>query len=100
MFVLRQPSYTREEAAAAVAQSISVSQVLRILGLRPAGGNHRTLRRHLERWGISIEHFDPIAARGRGAPLRAKPLSEILVEGSTYNRGHLKKRLYAEGLKS
>lgn len=27
------------------------------------------------------------------------PLSEILVEGSTYSRGKLKERLYAEGLK-
>src|SRR5436190_22696055 len=30
----------------------------------------------------------------------AKPLAEILVEGSTYARSNLKARLYAEGLKT
>ena len=33
----------------------------------------------------------------RRAPI---PLDEILVDGSTYSRGSLKRRLYAEGLKS
>jgi hypothetical protein len=28
-----------------------------------------------------------------------KPLAELLVEGSTYPRGHLKRRLFAEGIK-
>jgi hypothetical protein len=49
----------------------------------------------------STEHLDANIARA--AALRAahgpKPLEEILVVGSTYHRGHLKQRLYAEGLK-
>lgn len=73
-----------------------MAEVLRHFGLRPAGGNHRLLRRWLERWDISIEHF----ALEWPAPKREPtPLAEVLVEGSTYSRGHLKKRLYDEGLK-
>lgn len=96
----RRPAYSREEAAAAVADSYSCSEVLRKLGLRAAGGNHRTLRRHLERWGISTAHFDPNVGRRRGGETRATPLAEILVAGSRFSRGHLKERLYAAGLKA
>ena len=72
--------------------------MLRHFGLRPAGGNYRLLRRWLDEWDISIEHFSSarrrrrrasaIAARG-GARRAARPIS----------RGHLKQRLYDEGLK-
>jgi hypothetical protein len=96
---MRLPAYTREEAAAAVAAAQSISEALRLLGLRPAGGNHRTLRRHLERWGIATDHFDPDAGRRANGTRRARPLAEILVEHSTFSRGHLKERLYAAGLK-
>lgn len=95
----RQPLYSRDDAAGAVAASNSISETLRRLGLRDAGGNHRTLRRHLERWGISTAHFDPNVGRRRGGHARATPLAEILVEGSSYSRGHLKERLYNAGLK-
>ena len=93
------PAYTRDDAAAAVAHSLSYAETLRELGLRPAGGNHRTLRTHLERWGISTDHFDPNAGKRRSGRLRATPLTDILVEHSTFSRGHLKERLYASGLK-
>ena len=66
------------------------------LGLRPAGGNHATLKKYLALWGISIEHFD----FGASPPVREPtPLVEILVEGSSYNRAHLKRRLLADGIK-
>jgi ribosomal protein S27AE len=73
-----------------------MSEVLRRFGLRPAGGNHRQLRRWLDEWDISIEHF----TLEWNLPRRARiPLSDIPVEHSTYSRGHLKRRLYDEGLK-
>jgi hypothetical protein len=96
----RRPRYTRDEAAAAVRRSKSLSQALRELGLRPAGGNHRTFRRHLVEWGISTEHFDPAACQARAGRGRAVSLESILVEHSTFARGHLKERLYAAGVKS
>jgi hypothetical protein len=76
-----------------------MAEALRQLGLRPAGGNHKTLRTLIDRYGISTEHFDPYKTqRGQRSP-DATPLEAILVEDSTYSRNHLKRRLYDEGLK-
>jgi len=95
MFV---PRYTERQARKAVAESFTYTQVLRRLGLCPAGGNAALLKKWLARWDISTEHFDPRHDRRSGA--RApKALSEILVEGSTYARSNLKARLYDSGLK-
>ena len=69
-----------------------------------SGGNWRTLKAYaIDVWRIPIDHFDPHAAsrkaleRGR---YPARPLNEILVAASTFPRGQLKKRLYAEGIKA
>jgi hypothetical protein len=91
--------YTEQKVRDAVASSRSLSEALRKLGLRPAGGNHRTLRKLIARYGISTAHLDPNWALRYERPRRAMPLTEVLVEGSNYNRGRLKQRLYAEGLK-
>ncbi|HEY2771543.1 MAG TPA: hypothetical protein VGI87_13290, partial [Solirubrobacteraceae bacterium] len=45
---------------------------------------------------VSTAHFDP---DWRGLIGRARPLDQILVEHSTFHRGHLKERLYDEGVK-
>lgn len=94
------PRWTEAELREAVAAADSLSDVLRHFGLRPAGGNHALLRRWIDRWEISIDHFTFSArSRPRGRQAR-KPLAEILVEGRTSSGGRLKQRLYDEGLKS
>jgi hypothetical protein len=93
------PRYTEWQAREAVASSMSYAETLRKLDVGSTGGNWRTLRIWIGRWGISTEHFDPRALQRRGVSQRPRPLDEILVEGSTYSRGHLKQRLYREGLK-
>src|SRR5690349_16126718 len=85
------PKFTEDEARAAIASSLCWTEASRKVGLRPVGGNPRTLQRWADRWGISSDHFDPYAAasrtaRGRGT---AKPLDEVLVENSTYSRSTL-----------
>jgi len=92
------PSYSEDDVRAAVAQSQSHAQVLRVLDLCPTGGNTAHLKRWLAHWQISTEHFDARALRSP-TPV-ATPLGEILVERSTYARGNLKARLYAEGVKA
>ena len=67
--------------------------------MRPAGGNHRTLKSYAQKWGISTDHFDPYAT-SRGPRETATPIEDVLVENSTYSRGVLKRRLYALGVKS
>src|SRR3954447_11583409 len=73
----RGPRYSEEEARAAVAAARSHFDALVRLGVRPAGGNHATLKKYLALWGISTDHFDwggarpgrPLS-RGGGAPRR------------------------------
>lgn len=92
------PGYTEAQARAAVAESRSYSEALRWLGMRVAGGNHALFRKYVDVvWRIPTDHFDPYAAtRARSNP---KPLEEILVKHSPYDRGTLKRRLFNEGLK-
>lgn len=99
MFVAGQVGFTEQELREAVAASLCYSDVLRRLGMRPAGGNHRTIQKYVRAWGISTAHFDPNAARARATSSRARPLVDLLVVGSTFSRGHLKERLYAAGIK-
>jgi hypothetical protein len=95
------PRFTEAEVRAAIAGSRSWTEALRRMGRCPTGGNPATLKRWALRWQISTDHFDPHAASLTG--LRRfhdrKPLSEILVENSTFSRNKLKDRLYDEGLK-
>jgi len=69
--------------------------------MRGAGGNHRTIRRSAETiWRIPVDHFDPRHRQGEALRRRtATPLDTLLVEDCHYNRGRLKARLYATGLK-
>lgn len=102
MFVSRKPRFTDDDLRAAVAASRSWADTLRRLGYRSAGGNWKTLQSHATRLDISTSHFDPHAASLEGlrrAGFRARPLDEVLVENSTYNRNNLKQRLLAAGLK-
>lgn len=93
------PRYSEREAREAVAASLNYSEALRRLGVDPHGGNHRLFRRWVDKiWQIPTDHFDPDAAR-RPSGIRGAPLEEILVEGSTYSRASLKRRLFTEGLK-
>jgi hypothetical protein len=96
-----QRKYTDEELRTAVPKSFSVAQVLKTIGLRPAGGNYKTVRSRILELGLDTSHF-----LGQGwlkgksitlAPVR--PLSEVLVEGSSAKSHDLKLRLLREGLK-
>jgi hypothetical protein len=95
------PAYTKAQLREAIAESLSWAEALRRVGLRDAGGNFRTIQRHAEEWGIATDHFDPGASRRRTflAQRPARPLEEVMVEGSTYSRAHLKRRLFGDGLK-
>lgn len=89
--------YTEADARAAIAASRSWAEALRRLGYCHSGANPRVLKKRAAEWGISTDHFDPHAAGNRRRVPR--PLGEILVEGSTYSRSNLKRRLYEEGIK-
>lgn len=92
------PRYSEREAREAVVVSRSYSEVLRRLGMRPAGGNHALLRKYLDEvWRIPTDHFD--GGERRIPPVERVPLEDVLVRNSTYSRSNLKQRLYEESLK-
>ncbi len=49
--------YTSEQLREAVAASTSVMEVLRRLGIKPAGGSHTNIKRRIEREEIDTSHF-------------------------------------------
>lgn len=92
-------SWNEEQFIQAVRSHTSMSQVLRALGLQPAGGNYKTLHYHVARLGLDTSHW-----KGKGwnkglevTCREALPLVEILVEGSHYSSNRLRKRLIKEG---
>jgi hypothetical protein len=100
VFVSR--SFTRAELEAAVAGARTMSETLRALGLRAAGGNFATFRKSTRQWGISTAHFDArdvLRERARRRPRTPIRLEQVLVEHSAYNRAQLKQRLFDAELK-
>lgn len=70
--------YTPEMLTEAAAASLSVTDVLRHLGITIAGGNHAHISRQLKRLDIDTSHFRGQAHhRGRRSPRRLSP-EEVL----------------------
>lgn len=95
--------YTKEQLEVAVKESLSIASVCRKVGIKPKGANYGTIRLKLERFEIDFSHFTG-QAWNVGERFREfgkkYPLSEILVENSTYRSNErLKIRLVKEGLK-
>jgi len=96
--------YTKEFLAPIVKDSKSVAQVLKKIGVSTtSGGAYCHVQRRIDEYGIDRSHFVGQAHMKGKKPHnygKKKPLEEILVVGSEYQRGHLKERLLSEGLKN
>jgi len=94
--------HTKEQLQLAVDNSLSIAEVCRQLGIRPVGGNYKTIHRKLAFYQISTEHFTGqvwnVGTRYR--PIKkAQSLDLILVKDSTYcSSSGLKQRLFKEGV--
>lgn len=62
--------YKIDEVAAAVSSSKSIAGVLRLLGLKPVGGNYKTIKRIISENGFDISHF---TGKGWNVGLSFKP---------------------------
>lgn len=91
--------YLKENLEPVVKESKTISEVIQKLKLTAIGGNHKTIKKYISLYEIDISHFETRKDRILRFKNPAIPLEEILINGSTYNRVHLKNRLYAEGLK-
>ncbi len=91
-----------------VAQSRSMSQVLKLLGLRQAGGNYKHVGRHIIRLGLNTNHFkrkgwskgltkENCSSIGRVAAANSVPDSEVFQKDSTFSSSRLKNRLVKLG---
>ena len=94
---------TDEEFRQAVADSLSVRQVLSRIGLVPAGGNYKTVHARVRQLGLDTSHWTGKGWNQGGrykAFGRKATLEEILVENSPYAFTHgLRGRLLKEGWK-
>jgi hypothetical protein len=95
-------SWTDEQLIEAVKNSYSYREVIKTIGLVPAGGNYAQVTRRIEELGLDTSHF-----KGKGwnvgwkfDPRKPKiPLSKLLVNGRETQSHKLRIRLIEEGLK-
>ena len=83
--------WTDDDMKNALASSVTIADALRVLGLTLSNGNYLTVRRFIRKESIDVSHM---MGKAHGSRNTCKiPLNAILVEDSTYDRGHLKRRL-------
>lgn len=85
----------------AVKESKSYRNVIKILGLIPAGGNYDQVKKYIKEYDISTEHFTGMLWN-KGLKFDFKPkreLEEILQKNITYQSFKLKKRLFLAKIK-
>jgi len=95
--------FTKEQLQIVIKNSLSIAQVCRELGIRPVGGNYKTLNNKIKLFDIDVSHFTGkawnVGENFRPFGKKTK-LNDVLVENSTYlSTNHLKNRLFDEGLK-
>lgn len=84
---------SKEAFQAIVNRNTTYTGVLREFGLDPIGGNWNTLKKRLLEEGVSISHFHQ-----KGNGILHRDFQELLVDGSSYNKVLLKRRLLDAGL--
>lgn len=98
---MRGRTWSEHQLRFAASQATSIRQILRLLGLREAGGNYAQIKKYLIKYKLDISHFTGQTwnkgLKGIGKP--RIPLEKILVKNSDYQSYKLKKRLIFLGLK-
>jgi len=90
--------YSKEILEKIVNSSNNYSEVTKKLGLQPFYGNRQTVKKYINLFEISTNHFRLTSSNGKGK--KKIELVDILIENSLYlNTTILKERLYKEGLK-
>lgn len=93
--------YEKSNFIKIIKESKTKIECIRKLNLNTTPGNYDTLNKYIKLYNVDISHFEnntKILNEYINNFVK-KDLVDVLVEHSTYNRVHLKKRLYDEGLK-
>ena len=99
--MFRKRSWTEKQLKNAVKISKSYREVIKLLGLRPTGGNYDQVKKYIKQYKLSTKHFKG-KAWNKGLKMPFKPyivLEDILVKNSTYQSHKLKNRLFSVKLK-
>jgi hypothetical protein len=97
----RGTTWSNEQLRAAVPHARSIADVIRALGLVPAGGNYDQVQRRIRELGLDTSHMTGQGWNVGGAfrPYKERPLDQVLVAGQWTSSHGLKKRLFRAGLK-
>lgn len=92
-------SYDEDELKKIIEKSSCYADVFRYYGKSKSGDSYKNLKFYIQKFNISIKHFDVNAAKTRRAIVSNKyNLVDVLVENSPYKTSsNLKKRLINEG---
>ncbi len=99
--MFKKRSWSETQLKNAVKESKSYRNVIKILGLRPTGGNYDQVKKYIKEYSLSTKHFTG-KLWSKGSKLPFKPLidlKDILVKNSSYQSFKLKKRLFLVKLK-
>lgn len=100
--LMKKRSWPQERLLGAVEKSTSFRQVLKSIGLKPAGGNYAQVKKYVRELKLDTSHFK---GKGWNKGLHFEfvpkiPLKNILVANSSFQSYKLKKRLIQEGIKT
>lgn len=101
IIMFKKRTWSEDQLKNAVKISESYRNVLKILGLRPTGGNYDQIKKYIKQYKLSTKHFTG-KAWNKGLKFPFRPiidLKDILVKKSTYQSHKLKKRLFSVKLK-
>ena len=94
--------YNRNDLVEIVKQSKSIADVCRAIGIKPIGGNYKTIHNYIKLYELDDSHFTGAGwnvGERYTKVVEPKSLSDILVKDSSYQSAKLRKRLIKEGYK-
>ena len=94
--------YNEQDIREAVRTSYSLAETLRKLKLKDVGGNYRTLKNNIIKYGIDVSHFTGQGWNKFGHPSFGNvgaPLSAILDTNSSLSSSNVKERLFNNKIK-
>lgn len=93
--------YVKEELEKIIKECVSIAGVCRRIGIRPIGGNYRTINEKIKIFGLNTSHFTgQLWSKGKKVGPKYKvSLQDRLTINSNYNSHKLKLRLLENGIK-
>ncbi len=97
----RKRTWSEKQLKDAVKISKSYRNVIKLLKLKPTGGNYDQIKKYIRQYDLSTKHFTG-KVWNKGLKFPDRPLidlKDILIKNSTYQSYKLKKRLFSVKLK-